>query len=156
MRLNCANHLAGFDVTYLKIMLAAFNGAGKSKAQISREAGLNDLTLRHYMRGDYIVPAHRRKKLDIVFGEAIDWPAYEEEFAAAKAAKAPAAPPAPAPAPAPKLPEAPKRPAKAPQAPVRAPAPAPKAQRPPAAPEKPRVRSFFGIPIIDDSKEASA
>lgn len=146
------NHLAGFDVTYLKIMLAAFNGAGKSKAQISREAGLNDLTLRHYMRGDYIVPAHRRKKLDLVFGEPIDWPAYEAEFAAAKAAKVPAAPPAPAP----KVPEAPKRPAKAPQAPVRAPAPAPKTQKPPVPPEKPPVRRFFGIPIIDDSNEATA
>jgi hypothetical protein len=48
-------------VTYLKIMLDAFNGAGKYKAQIAREAGIDDLTLRHYLRGTYIVPAHRRE-----------------------------------------------------------------------------------------------
>lgn len=144
-------------MSYLKIMLAAFNGAGKSKAQIARDAGLNDLTLRHYLRGDYIVPAHRRKKLDIVFGEPIDWTAYEAEFAAAKAAKpttTTAPPPAPAPAPPPKAPEAPKRPAKAPQAQTR-PQVAPKVQRPPAPPEKPPVRRFFGIPIIDDTQEAA-
>lgn len=141
-------------MTYLKIMLAAFNGAGKSKAQIARDAGLNDLTLRHYLRGDYIVPAHRRKKLDIVFGEPIDWTAYEAEFAAAKAAKATTAPP-PAPAPPPKAPEAPKRPAKAPQAQSRPQTP-PKPQRPPEAPPKPPVRRFFGIPIIDDTSEATA
>jgi hypothetical protein len=135
-------------------MLDAFNGAGKYKAQIAREAGIDDLTLRHYLRGTYIVPAHRRKKLDLVFGAPIDWQAYEAEFAAAKAAKVPAAPPAPAP----KVPDAPKRPAKAPQAPIRAPAPAPapKALKPPVPPEKPPVRRFFGIPIIDDSNEATA
>lgn len=143
-------------MSYLKIMLAAFNGAGKSKAQIARDAGLNDLTLRHYLRGDYIVPAHRRKKLDIVFGEPIDWTAYEVEFAAAKAAKASTAPPpAPAPAPPPKAAEAPKRPAKAPQAQIRT-TTAPKAPKPPEAPPKPPVRRFFGIPIIDDTSEATA
>lgn len=138
-------------------MLDAFNGAGKYKAQIAREAGIDDLTLRHYLRGTYIVPAHRRKKLDLVFGEPIDWTAYEVEFAAAKAAKASttAPPPAPAPAPPPKAPEAPKRPAKAPQAPPRPVAPTQKAAKPPAPPEKPPVRRFFGIPIIDDTQEAA-
>lgn len=140
---------------HLPTMLAAFHGAGKYKAQIAREAGIDIVTLRNYMRGAFIVPPHRRKKLDLVFGAPIDWQAYEAEFAAAKAAKITNQPPAPAPAPAPKAPEAPKKPAKAPQAPIRA-TPTPKAQRPSVPQEKPPVRRFFGIPIIDDSNEATA
>lgn len=157
-------------MNYLKCLLAAFNAAGKSKAQVARDAGLNDLTLRHYMRGDYAVPIHRRAKLSQVFGVEIDWAVYASELAERQAERAEAKPapakqqaagvaPRPAPAPAkpitlaqPKPQTAPPKAQPAPPRPIAAAAPA----KPPQTAPAPVTRRFFGIPIIDDTAEAHA
>lgn len=140
----------------LPTLLAAFNGAGRSKAAIARGAGVTTQTLRAYMSGDQLIPEHRRARLAEAFGRAIDWPQYCADFREAeRAAQAqktpvqriqaagmsprPAAPPAKAPAPAPKAPAA-----------IAKPAPTPK---PAAAPEKPVRRLFGFIPIIEDEED---
>lgn len=140
----------------LPTLLAAFNGAGRSKASIARGAGITPQTLRAYLSGQQLIPEHRRQRLDEAFGRAIDWPQYCADLKAAqKAAEAEktplqrlqaagmtprrAAPLAKAPAPSPKAPAA-----------IPKPAPAPKAA---ATAEKPQRLLFGLIPIIDDEDD---
>lgn len=132
---------------------AAFNSAGRSKADIARRAGITTETLRNWMEGARLVPVHKRELLQEAFGRAIDWP---QACAQCNALTKPTEAPAPAklikPAgiarpPIAKMPAAaPKHPAKAPQAATATP-PTPK---PAARPQ----RLLFGlIPVIDDSGE---
>lgn len=135
----------------LKSIEAAFQAAGRSKAAIARDLGMTSQTLHLYFVGKLMVPKHRRARLDRAIGVAVDWAAYDQEYAHALDVRVPA----------PKAPEAPKAAPSGswgqPVAPAKpkaasTPAPAPKAAPAPA----PAKRTWLGGLIKDDGEDAFA
>lgn len=108
---------------------------GRKNASIARELEVTPATVTGWFSGRNPIPARKRAALDRAFGQAVDWPAYDAEFAAMARRSAPEpVAPAPRPAPPPQRPPVAAKPAAA-VAPPAAPAPRPaEARQRPAAP----------------------